>query len=400
MKTKQVKKPRMNQKSRPNKEAPSFKNTLLKHRYFKPAIVAFVFGIIGCIYLISSYALTVDVNSKSTLLSQRVGFGRNVTGGETGPVVHVTNADDSGPGSLRAAVSGNNPVWVVFDGDYTITLKSAIPIGSNKTIDGRGRKVTINGLGQTGFVINNVSNIIIENIIMSTFGTGLHSSSNTHDAISINASNNIWLDHLDLSKASDKLIGSTGGTTDMTISWTHFHDQEQNVQLGAQATGDKDVNQRVTLHHNYFDAGGYRKPVMSFGKVHAYNNYISKWTAYGSRAERTGQLYIESNIYEAADNKAATKFLPADDGCNDKGTLCDSRPGYIKSIGNLTLNAARIEQNQPELVFTPSEFYPYTADLANDSLKNEIISKVGWQSFSRQIDCSKRPNRKACLKQQ
>lgn len=361
-------------------------------------IMTLIFGFVGTAALLIANAQTGDVNSRGALLDQRVGFGRNVTGGNAGPTVHVTSPSDSGPGSLREALTSANPAWIVFDGDYTIKLDTAIRVTSNKTIDGRGRKVIITAPGKTGLILENVSNVIVENLIMTEFGTGVHTVTDTDDAISINASDGIWLDHLDLSRAGDKTIGVTGGTTNMTVSWNRFHDQEQNLQLGAQATGDKDVNQLVTVHHNFFDVGGYRKPVLSFGKAHAYNNYILAWTAYGSRSERYAQLYLENNIYEADVNKAATKFVPGDDGCNDKNTACDKTPGYIKAVGNIELNGAVIRQNEPQLVFSPSEHYPYFAQTADEALKNDLKNKSGWQPTAKILDCTKRPNRKACQK--
>ena len=44
------------------------------------------------------------------------GHGRYVTGGRGGQIIHVTNLNDKGPGSLRTAVSGNVKKIVVFDG--------------------------------------------------------------------------------------------------------------------------------------------------------------------------------------------------------------------------------------------------------------------------------------------
>ena len=65
------------------------------------------------------------------------GHGRYVTGGRGGKVIHVTNLNDSGTGSLRAAVSGSAKKIVVFDVGGVIELKSDLKIGENTTILGQ-----------------------------------------------------------------------------------------------------------------------------------------------------------------------------------------------------------------------------------------------------------------------
>ena len=67
---------------------------------------------------------------------EAVGFGRTATGGRGGAVVHVTNLNDTGAGSLRQAVSTGNCI-VVFDVGGAITIASAISVASNVTIAGQ-----------------------------------------------------------------------------------------------------------------------------------------------------------------------------------------------------------------------------------------------------------------------
>jgi len=54
------------------------------------------------------------------------GAGATSLGGRGGRVIHVTNLDDSGPGSLRAAPEAEGPRTVVFDPAGTISLSKRI----------------------------------------------------------------------------------------------------------------------------------------------------------------------------------------------------------------------------------------------------------------------------------
>ena len=65
------------------------------------------------------------------------GHGRYVTGGRGGKVIHVTNLNDKGTGSFRAAVTGNSKKIIVFDVAGVIPLASDLTIGANTTILGQ-----------------------------------------------------------------------------------------------------------------------------------------------------------------------------------------------------------------------------------------------------------------------
>lgn len=56
------------------------------------------------------------------------GYGAMTRGGRGGTVMAVTNLDDSGPGSLRAACEAKDPRIVVFKVSGTIPLKSPLKI--------------------------------------------------------------------------------------------------------------------------------------------------------------------------------------------------------------------------------------------------------------------------------
>src|ERR1044071_362039 len=84
--------------------------------------------------------LLLDASAATTNVSlafpSAEGFGALATGGRNGEIVHVSNLNDSGPGSFRDAVSKPNR-FVVFDLGGIIRLKSNVSVSSDIRIAGQ-----------------------------------------------------------------------------------------------------------------------------------------------------------------------------------------------------------------------------------------------------------------------
>ncbi|MBK7857571.1 MAG: right-handed parallel beta-helix repeat-containing protein [Archangiaceae bacterium] len=365
-----------------------------------------------------------------TLLLQRVGYGASVTGGEAATrLTHVTTAADSGPGSLRAALTAQGPAWVVFDGDYVIRLLSPINLTSDKTVDARGRHVVINGNGgrgskarHSGFEIDHVSNVIITNLTFEYFGDqDLTEANNPADEIQALGADRVWIHHNTLGLVGDKAVSVMGGSTRVTVSWNHFHDQQQNMQLGSQSTGALDVLQTVTVHHNFFDDqnqvptpptvatyqnSGYRHPAAAYGRAHLFNNVDRGWSAFSVRSERGERLLLENNVFIAGAKTGAISTRPQGVppngpppgtncapmqacvapyknicGCNDTCKNCDPTPGALLERGNLALNGAQLDENDPQAVvagvLNAPDFYTYRAEQADSALVAAVTTGAG-----------------------
>jgi pectate lyase len=251
----------------------------------------------------------------ASLLAQREGYGRAAAGGEGGEVVTVTSSADAGPGTLRDALAhANGPRWIRFESDMTVTLLSQLRVPADVTIDGRGHRVT---LLDYGLGIYGSDNVIVTHL---TIDGRLRTFS---QAINVaNHSSNVWIDHLDLSRFADRLLNVKNGSTDVTVSWVKFHDDDKVMLLNnitskdLFANYDRDKSARVTVHHCYFLNTVQRNPRAQFGTFHVFNNLLENWDFYGMSFSLQARALVEGNIFSNASNRNCVEptFFPTVEG--------------------------------------------------------------------------------------
>jgi pectate lyase len=324
-----------------------------------------------------------------TLLAERVGFGRNVTGGDPTKIYRVTTLAGSGPGSLRVALESADPWWIVFDVNGKITHPTRVAVKSNKTIDGRGRDIDIEGLLQ----MTDVSNIIISDVKVENSleghctqnGDVVNTSSKVVNPKGTYTMHDVWIHHVEAFNGGDGLIDLRAGT-DYTVSWTHFHTHKK----GLLWHNEVDM-MRVTAHHNFFDRISLRGPQFIAGQIHFFNNYQYHWYEYGAGGLGGAQFHSQANVYEA---RPGTICTPLSGSCADPNPCGDTDYqiskealvsewsagngiGYTKSVGDLALNGAVLSVNDPTKVFDPSAVYGYTAEPATAALATKIKADAG-----------------------
>jgi len=337
----------------------------------------------------------------SALLQQREGYGAQASGGLGGTFVDVSSDQDSGPGTLRAALkqARKGRTWIRFASDMTIVLDSQLRVPSNTTIDGRGKRVVLidDGLGVYGS-----RNVILTHLTIDGRLNRLTQAVNV-----ANDSRDVWVDHMDLSRMSDRLLNVKNGSTDVTISWTKFHDSNKVMLLNNITSKDlfrhyeRDSAARVTLHHNYFFNTVQRNPRAQFGTFHLFNNLVENWDFYGMSFSLEAKALVEGNIFKNDAGRPCVEpaFFPTVEGidvnycryipiASDRSALengesdrkayrkLKSRYGYTRDYkaflrvkDNLYLGDAKpvLQDYRPERVPTPPYCYGYeapTRDLA------------------------------------
>lgn len=325
-----------------------------------------------------SQGSTPSALSEEALLSQREGFGANVTGGQGGQVLTVTSLEDSKEeiksGTLRWALEQSDPATVKFAVNGTIALVDDINIRSNKTLDGRGSDITIT---QNGLNIEDVENIIITNVkIMNgiQFGEKECNTPGTGDAIQVRNSKRIWVHHVTLASFCDGLLDIINGSNDVTVSWSKFQHHSKTMLIGNSVDrGEMDKNITATISHNVFSDLVQRIPRVRFGKVDVYNNYYTNWHSYAVGSSLDSQVIVEKNVFEPGSQTSRDELSIVMDKVGD-----DPRGGFARATGNLLINGAREESIRPENVFTR----PYSANIetATESLKQKLLEEAGFLS--------------------
>jgi pectate lyase len=239
-----------------------------------------------------------------------IGFGAGTTGGAGGETVTVSSADQF----IEAAESDGAMVIQV---DGTISLSDMTDVTSNKTIVGVGTNGVIEG---GGLNVSEADNVIIQNVTIRGSGD---------DNINVQYSTNVWIDHNDLSGASDGALDIKRASDGITVSWNHFHDQDKNALLGHDdGNGSEDSGRlHVTYAYNWFDGTNQRNPRVRFGNpVHVLNNYYNDIGSYGVASTMEAGVLVEGNFFENVEDP-----FHLGEGDSPAGSLAETNNHFVDS---------------------------------------------------------------------
>lgn len=230
------------------------------------------------------------------------GYGKHTAGGRGGRVITVTNLNDNGEGSFRAAVEQRGARIVVFAVDGTIELKSPLRI-EHDSITIAGQSAPGSGICLKDYpLVVNASEVIVRYIRVRVGDR--HRLDSDGLGGGRYGQKNVILDHLSVSWSIDECL-SIYKTENLTVQWCLVaHSLNRSVHTkGSHGFGGIWGGYKATFHHNLLANHASRNPrfasVDGTKWVDYRNNVVYNWgfkSAYGGGHH--AEINMVNNYYK------------------------------------------------------------------------------------------------------
>jgi pectate lyase len=306
------------------------------------------------------------------------GFAAHATGGRGGAVVHVTNLNDDGPGSLREAVSHGGRT-VVFDVGGYVELRSILRVASDITI--AGQTAPGDGIGTKNYEVSfSGSHNVIARYIR--FRQGATQGQEKKSAVAMFDAHEVLLDHVSIEFGRWDTL-DMNKCTNVTLQWCIIGDG-----ITPQRFGCLCQSQDVTFTHCLFIDNHSRNP-KSKGNVQFVNNVVYNWEldAYieGASAGKNWHDIIGNYFIKGPNTKHGpfargnenSQVYARDNVCDDNlnGTL-DGKPTSRADLGPVTV--------LKEPFASPAES-PVTIESA-EAAYHHVVTEVGCSLHRDAVD--------------
>ena len=288
----------------------------IKHTHSSGSIFSCGLAAILCSSLFATFGYSAPTAKELTIAE---GFGAGAAGGRGGRVITVTNLNDSGPGSLREALSAHGPRIIRFTIEGVIQLESPLIVTNGRvTIDGetapgKGTTVYHHGIHFRG----NCKDIIVRHIRVRVTTGGSSGDCLLFWGLDGGTVERVLVEHCSLMGATDEIVNTWGPVRNVTFQWTIIAEGSLPHSMGWLSGASSD---RVTIHHCLFAHNADRSPRLAGGVYDVVNNVIYNWTHHNaSKIGGGARVNLVNNTYIAGPQSTTTEgcILPEDP---DKGT--------------------------------------------------------------------------------
>lgn len=293
----------------------------------------------------------VSVEEEALAFPGAEGFGRHATGGRGGKVLFVTNLNDSGAGSLRAAISASGKRYVLFKVSGTIALKSPLNI-SNGDITIAGQTAPGDGICIKNYPVTiNADNVIIRFLRFRMGDEAMQEG----DALGGRFHKNIIIDHCSVSWSTDEGL-SLYANENTTVQWCIISESLRNSvhDKGAHGYGGIWGGRRASFHHNLMAHHDSRNPRLGeeAGKAFALtdlvdlrNNVIYNWGGNSTYGGEAMNVNIVNCYYKPGPATAKTERIVSIDKNKTPGTEVYDLWGKFYIDGNVVEGSTRTTQD-------------------------------------------------------
>ena len=248
------------------------------------------------------------------------GFGKYATGGRGGKVMIVSNLNDNGEGSLRAALKVKKPSIIVFAVSGTIHLQSPLEILSNTTI--AGHSAPGDGICIADHPVLLKGDNIIVRYTRFRMGDRYQNKGKVHgsgsdDAFGGTRRKHIIIDHCTMSWSTDEAFSVYAGDS-TTLQWNliaeplnySYHFETGDADFEKHGYGGILGGRHISIHHNLyahcqsrtprFEGNRNILPDVEFADYR--NNVIYNWGGNNVYGGEGGNYNIVGNYYKYGPN--------------------------------------------------------------------------------------------------
>ena len=224
----------------------------------KPSVITMVLAIL-CFPVLQNHPVLAQVDVVRSFPGAE-GFGSTTPGGRGGRPLFVTNLNDSGPGSFRAACEADGPRVVIFRVSGLITLVTPIVI-KNPYLTVVGQTAHGDGICLRNYPFTIATHDVIVRYLRSRLGD---LSGQESDSITLApGAQNVTIDHCSASWSVDEVLSLAGNVSNVTVQWCLIAEglNHSKHSKGAHGYGSLSrANGPVSWHHNLWAHNNSRNP--------------------------------------------------------------------------------------------------------------------------------------------